>query len=257
MRPLAYALLLALFLQTPGNAAASETRTYRLDNRPAEDVARQLKDLYPSGELAITAHGQQMIIRGSAGVLGEIEQLVETMDVAPAQLRISVRSGQRGNSTKQGGGLLVKKDGRISAGAERRVTTTRQNRERTLVMQDGGSAHITSGRIRTIPIALQGGRNPAVLLDQIETRSGFVVSPQVISDRTVELTIMSFEEDPANDMPGYKTEAVMTIRRVEPDQWVDLGSSQTSQAGNRSGITYRTAGDSRQSQSFEVKVNLL
>lgn len=257
MRPLAYTLLLVLSFHTLGNAAAAETRTYRLDNRPAGDVASQLKDLYPSGELAITAHGQQMIIRGSPGVLGEIEQLVETMDVAPVQLRISVRSGHRQDSKSQGGGLLVKKDGRISADVQRRVTTTRQNNERTLVMQDGGSAHITSGQIRTIPIALQGGRNPAVLLDQVETRSGFVVSPQVISDQTVELTIMSFEEDPANDMPGYETEAVMTIRRVGPDQWVELGSSQTSQAGNRSGITYRTGGDSRDSQSFEVKVNLL
>ncbi|MDX1560664.1 MAG: secretin, partial [Marinobacter sp.] len=139
---------------------------------------------------------------------------------------------------------------------ERRVTSTGNAQERTLVMQDGQSAHITSGQIRTIPVAVRGGRNPAAFLQQVETRSGFLVSPQVISDQAVELSIVSFEEEPAN-LDGYETEAVVTIRRVEPGQWVSLGSTATRSSQERSGITYQVNSSRSDNRSFEVRVDLL
>jgi hypothetical protein len=254
MRSLVCLLLLTLVLPA---GADTEARTYTLENRPAGDIANQLRELYSADEIAITAQGQQMIIRAEYDVLREIDSLIDTMDVAPLQIRVSVRSGSNMNSKSQGGGVTFSKDGKFSVGAERKVTTTRQNRERSLVMQDGVSAHITSGQVRTLPVALRGGFDPLIILEQIETRSGFVVTPRVISRQTVELTILSFEEDPARAIKGYETEAVMTIRRVEPGQWVELGSSRTSRAGNRSGITYRAGGNRQQNQTFEVKVNLL
>lgn len=250
-------LAMTLVLAAPmATAATPEARTYTLDARPAEDVARQLRELYPGNQLTITSRGQQMIVRAEPRILDEVGQLIETMDVAPAQLRITVRSRSNLDGARQGGGVSAH-DGRVTVTGERRVTTTRRNQERSLVIQDGQTAHITSGQVRTLPIAIRGGRNPAAILDRVETRSGFLVSPQVISDQIVELNIMSFENDPQNDIPGYETEAVMTVRRVQTGEWVELGSTQTTEAGSQSGITYRVGGDSQQNQSFEVRVEVL
>lgn len=254
--PAIMALWLSLVIIPLSALAATEVRTYQLNNRSSEQVAAQIRALYPDDQVAITARGLQMIVRGEPEVLDEIGSLVQTMDVAPVQMRITVRSRSNLDAKSGGGGIAVS-NGQARANIERKVTTTRRNQERTLVVQDGQSAHIHSGQVKTVPIAIQGGRNPAAILGQIETRSGFLVSPQVISDQTIELNIVSFEEDPADDIPGYETEALITIRRVEPGQWVELGSTRSSQASNHSGITYQVGGDQRENQTIEVRVELL
>lgn len=252
-----FTVLLALLLFFSGTATAQpEARTYQMGQRSAESVAQQIRELYPDDQISITARGQQMVVRGEPAVLDEIGLLVETMDVAPAQMRITVRSRNNVDSKSGGAGVSVNNN-QVGITAERKVTTTRRNQERTLVVQDGQSAHITSGQVRTVPIAIRGGRNPAAFLDQVETRSGFLVSPRVISDQAIELNIVSFEEDPKENIPGYKTEALMTIRRVEPGEWVELGSTRERRAGEQSGIVYQTSGNSRQNQTFEVRVEVL
>lgn len=250
-------LVLILVLMTSTSVfAAPESRTYRLDNRAAEGVAAQVRDLYGSDQVRITARGQQMIIRGEPAVLDEIGMLVDTMDVAPVQMRITVRSRSNLDATSGGGGVTIS-NGQAGARIERKVTSTRRNQEHTLIVQDGQSAHITSGQVRAVPVAVRGGRNPAAVLGQVATRSGFLVSPQALSDSAIELNIVSFEEDPKTDIPGYETEALMTIRRVEPGQWVELGSTRSRQSGTRSGITYQVGGSERDNQTFEVRVDLL
>src|SRR5690554_6974742 len=170
-------------------------------------------------------------------------------------MRITVRYRQSSDSSGSGAGVSVNRN-RVSAGVEQSSRSSNSSSQRHLVVQDGQSAHITSGSVRTLPFAVQGGRNPAVILEQVETRSGFVVSPQSISDQAVELNIVSFEEDPAA-LPGYETEALMTIRRVEPGQWVSLGGTRTSMMQEQQGITYRVNGKRSENQSIAVKVEIL
>lgn len=239
-----------------GNALAqAESRTYQLNNRAGEDVAAQVQELYQGSPVTVIARGQQLVVRGEPQLLDEIGTLVETLDVAPVQLRVTVRSRSESGGKGSGAGFSVSEN-EVSVGAERRITSTGQSQERSLVMQDGHSAHITSGQIRTLPVAVRGGRNPAAFLQQVETRSGFLVSPQVISDRAVELSIVSFEEEPAN-LQGYETEAVVTIRRVEPGQWVALGSTATRSSREQTGITYQVNSSRSDNRSFEVRVDIL
>lgn len=236
--------------------AAPEARQYQLGQRAASDVAQQIRDLYPGNEVAITSRGQQMTVRAEPSVLDEIGQLVETMDVAPVQMRVTVRSRNTGMGKQGGGGVTASGDG-VNVEATRKTTSTRQSRERSLIVQEGQSAQINSGQVRTLPVAVRGGRNPAAFLEQIETRSGFIVSPLVISDKAVELTIVSFEEDPESGVSGYETEALMTLRRVEPGQWVSLGSTRESRSGKQTGIVYQTGQDSRSANTWEVRVDLM
>ncbi|MDX5335655.1 MAG: secretin [Marinobacter sp.] len=246
------ALVFALFSTL---ALAQESRVYQLNNRTSADVANQIKELYQQAPVSVSARGQQLVVRGEPGLLDEIGTLIESIDVPPVQMRISVRYRQDIGGKQSGGGVTIS-DNRAGANVERRTISTNSSTERQLVVQDGQSAHITSGNVRTIPFAVQGGRNPAAILEQVETRSGFIVTPQAISDQTVELNIVSFEEDPAS-IQGYETEALMTIRRVEPGQWVSLGGTSTSQSHRQDGITYRVTGNRSENQSVDVKVDIL
>lgn len=247
------AVMIGLF--SSQTLAQSESRAYQLNNRPGDDVAEQIRELYQGSPVTVTARGQQLIVRGQPALLEEIERLVETLDVAPIQLRITVRSMTDSGGKHSGAGISAsRKQAEISA--QHRVTSTGSTQERTLIMQDGQSAHITSGQIRTIPVAVRGGRNPAAFLQQVETRSGFLVSPQVISERAVELSIVSFGQEAASP-DGYETEAVVTIRRVEPGQWVSLGSTETRSTQTHNGITYQVNSNQSENRSFEVRVDVL
>lgn len=247
--------VLVLFVSSP-LLAAPEARQYQLGQRAAGDVAQQIRDLYPGNEVTITSQGQQMTVRAEPPVLDEIGQLVETMDVAPVQMRVTIRSRNTGMGKQGGGGVSISND-RVNVEATRKTTSTQQTQERSLIVQEGQSAQINSGQVRTLPVAIRGGRNPAAFLEQVETRSGFIVSPQVISDQAIELNIVSFEEDPDSGVPGYETEALMTLRRVEPGQWVSLGSTRQSQSGQQSGIVYQTGQDSSRANTWEVRVDLM
>jgi len=247
-------ILMPALISGTGSAHA-DSRAWQLNNRPGEDVASQVRELYQGEPVSVTARGQQLVVRGDQQLLDEIGMLIETLDVAPAQLRITVRSQEDIGGKRSGGGVTTTRNG-AGVVVEHRVTSTGGSRERSLMVMDGQSAHITSGQVRTLPFAVQGGRNPAAIFEQVETRSGFVVSPQVISDRAVELNIMSFEADPA-ELDGYETQAVVTIRRVEPGQWVSLGSTSTESTHKQSGIAYSVKSSRSDNRSFEVKVDIV
>ena len=252
-------LLALLFMVTSAFTTAAlaepETRIYQLNNRTADDVSQQVSSLYQGTAVNVTARGRQLVVRGEPRILDEIGMLISTLDVPPIQMRISVRYQQNIGGKQSGGGVSIS-SGQANVQVERRTISTSSSTERQLVVQDGQSAHITSGNVRSLPFAVQGGRNPALILEQVDTRSGFVVSPQAISDQAVELSIVSFEEDPAA-LPGYETEALMTVRRVQPGQWVSLGGTRTHEARERDGITYRVTGRQAENQSIDVKVDIL
>lgn len=257
LRNLSFLLFLvsALALLSGTGPAHAESRAYQLNSRPAEDVASQIRELYQGEPISVIARGRQIVVRGDLQLLDEISTLINTLDVAPAQLRITVRSTDDIGGKRSGTGVTATRN-EIGVTAERRVTSTGGSRERSLIVMDGQSAQISSGQVRTLPFAVRGGRNPAAIMTQVETRSGFVVSPQLISDRSVELNIVSFEADPA-ELEGYETQAVVTIRRVEPGQWISLGSTSTRSNRSESGITYSVKSSQSDNRSFEVKVDVI
>lgn len=246
--------LLVLWLLA-SSALAAETRVYTLQNRAADDVAAQVRDLYQASAITVSSNGQQLVVRGEPQLLDEIGTLVTSLDVAPAQLRITVRTRERIGGESSGAGVSAG-NGQVSAGAGNTVISTAGSEQRSVVVQDGQSAQILSGQVRTLPFAVRGGRNPAAVLEQVATHSGFVVSPQVISGETVELNIVSFEEDPAA-IEGYDTEALVTIRRVSPGEWVSLGGVDTQAQEHQSGITYQVRSSQNRSRLVDIKVDIL
>lgn len=66
------ALLFLLFSGTI--AVAPEARTHEMGQRSAEDVARQIRELYLNGQISITARGQQIEVPDEPSVLCEGNQ---------------------------------------------------------------------------------------------------------------------------------------------------------------------------------------
>ena len=254
-----------LFSVSANAFAASQSRAYNLNQRPAADVAAQIRDLYE--EVNVTVVGQKIVARGETRLLDEIDQIIQQLDVATAQLRISVQSREDIGGKRSSGGVNLTQNNTSSSrniinsntvtiSAQSKTTRSSGNRERSLVVQDGQSAQISAGQIRSLPFAARGGRNPAVLLQLVETRSGFVVTPRMISPQNIELSIMSFEQD-APALPGYDTEALMTIRQVQPGQWVSLGGVDRSESRENSGIVYQVNSSENRSSEIRVRVDIL
>ena len=254
-----------LFLVSANAFAASQSRAYNLNQRPAADVAAQIRDLYE--EVNVTVVGQKIIARGETRLLDEIGQIIQQLDVATAQLRISVQSREDLGGKRNGGGVNLTQNNASSSrniinsntvtiNAQSKTTRSSGNRERSLIVQDGQSAQVSAGQIRSLPFAARGGRNPAVLLQLVETRSGFVVTPRMISPQNIELSIMSFEQD-APALPGYDTEALMTIRQVQPGQWVSLGGVERSESHQNSGIVYHVISSENRTSEIRVRVDIL
>ena len=143
--PLQLALAFLLGLISSQVLAQAESRTYQLNNRPGDDVAVQIRELYQGSPVTVTARGQQLVVRGEPPLLEEIGRLVETLDVAPVQVRITVRSRTDSGGKRSGAGISAS-NGQAGISAERRVTSTGSAQERSVIMQDGQSAHITSGQ---------------------------------------------------------------------------------------------------------------
>ena len=254
-----------LFSVSANVFAASQSRAYNLNQRPAADVAAQIRDLYD--EVNVTVVGQKIVARGETRLLDEIGQIIQQLDVATAQLRISVQSREDIGGKRSGGGVNLTQNNAssdrniingntVTIGAQSKTTRSSGNRERSLIVQDGQSAQVSAGQIRRLPFAARGGRNPAVLLQLVETRSGFVVTPRMISPQNIELSIMSFEQD-APALPGYDTEALMTIRQIQPGQWVSLGGVNRSESRENSGIVYQVNSSENRSSEIRVRVDIL
>jgi type II secretory pathway component GspD/PulD (secretin) len=254
-----------LFLVSASAFAASQSRAYNLNQRPAAAVAAQIRDLYE--EVNVTVVGQKIVARGEARLLDEIGQIIQQLDVATAQLLISVQSREDIGGKRSGSGVNLTQNNAssnrnitnssaVTINAQSKTTRSSGNRKRSLIVQDGQSAQVSAGQIRSLPFAARGGRNPVVLLQRVETRSGFVVTPRMISPQNIELSIMSFEQD-APALPGYDTEALMTIRQVQPGQWVSLGGVDRSESRENSGIVYQVNSSENRSSEIRVRVDIL
>ncbi len=236
--------------------AQTQTRVFDLQNRPAEQVVGEIRALYPGNQVHLTSHGQQLVVRASADDISEIARLVKRLDVPSHQLRITVRRVHEVNKHSQGGGVTISSNG-VSAGAGSRTYSTEQNTSHSVIVQDGQGAHVTSGSIRRVPVAVQGGRNPAALLQSVNFTSGFVVRPQYISDHQVELHIIAFNDEPNQNASKAQTAAVVTIRRVEPGHWVMLGGTDQQQKQQHTGTTWQAGGSKKDNTHYEVRVDVV
>lgn len=213
-RPLHLLAGLVLCLWASMAAGALENRLFDLQHRRAEDVIAQLRELYGSA-IQLSANGQTLVVRATPERLTEIEALLPQIDQPPRQVRLTLREG-----------TLASRNG--FDGRPGRVYSTTRDALRSVTVQDQQSARIASGQITRAPVAARGGWNPAVVLEEVDQTSGFLVQPTVLSDDQVELRITAIRNQPASGRLERETANITTVRRVRAGEWVELGAEQHS-----------------------------
>ena len=234
-------LFLTLILTTPSAVGAPESHVFELQNRSAQDVVPQLRNLYGDA-LHLSPDGQNLMIRAEPEQLAEIKSLLKKIDEPVRQVRLSLRHRAMASS-----------DG--NKGASSRTYSTTQASTRSLVVQDRQIARISSGRIARLPVAARGGKDPMVILEEVDMTSGFLVRPSVLSKEQVELHITAIRKEPIKGQPDYETAGVVTIRRVNPGEWVELGEERRSASTRKGSRVYST--QSKGNRLWEVKVEVL
>ena len=208
-------LIIALAFTPLTTSAAPETHVFELQHRKATSVLPQLQNLYGQEGVSFSPDGQSLMVRAEAEQLAEIKQLLKTLDEPPYQVRMKVRHRDLATGSE-------------NQGSTSRVYSTRRNSVRSITVQNGQMAQISSGRVARVPVAARGGDNPAVILEEVDLSSGFLVKPSVISKNQVELQIVAIRNEPVEGMTTYETAGVVTIRRVNPGEWVQLGQEKSS-----------------------------
>lgn len=237
-------------------APALRAEVVTLQHRPPEQLLPELRALYPADQAAFMTDGQRLVIRATPQVVEEIRQLLTVLDVPVAQLRILVRQrgGQQG--TQQDLGVGVDRQG-VSVSGQRITQSTQRQSQRSLMVQDGQTAEISAGQVRALPLLVQGGDNPAVLYQQAQATSGFLVTPRLISPQQIELQIVAAERHFEGDSARLNAAAVVTQRRVSPGEWVSLGGVEESQQVQRGGLIYQAGTHHQSGQQFEVMVEVM
>ncbi|MFE8070607.1 secretin N-terminal domain-containing protein [Marinobacteraceae bacterium S3BR75-40.1] len=232
-------LVVGLLLFSALAQAAPKVEIFQLHNREASDLLQHLEPLYPDNTVVFSADGQRLMVKAEPQQLEEIRQLVTRLDVAPVQLRISVRQVSGGQKEPPG----------------TQVITTQSHTVRSIVVQSGEAAHIKAGSIRRVPTAVQGGRNPAMLTEEQSLESGILVQPKSLGRQQVELKVVTFENEPAGTT-NQETAALVSILRITPGEWVSLGGSEEENASTASGGRVYDTG-SQQDRHWEVKVDVV
>lgn len=234
-------LMAALLVAAPLASSAPKSRVFELENRQAQTVVPQLRNLY-GNDVQLSPDGQDLMVRAEPAQLSEIESLLERIDQPVRQVRLSLRHRKiaASNSNK---------------GTKNRVFSTQKKTVRSLVVRNKQLARISSGRIARLPVAARGGEDPMVVLEEVDMTSGFLVRPTVLSEEQVELHITALRNEPVQSRPGYQTAGVVTIRRVTPGEWVELGEERRSSRSQDNSRVYAT--QSKSDRYWEVKVEVL
>lgn len=233
LRKLVVILTLCMAAAQAGQAASIEV--IDLQHRTAAEMIPLLEPLLGPNDL-LTGAGMRLILRSGPATLGEVRQILETMDAAPANLVISVRRGALGGSSErelqvQGrAGVVVIGDG-SGTRIIRRQTADRDRSVQTLRVLEGQTALIRTGE--SVPhaqpglILLPAGGLITPGVDYRDVERGFLVRPQVGRDDRVRLEIKQVHERESRAGGGrIEFQQVDTVLSGGLGEWIRIAGAE-------------------------------
>jgi len=196
--------LLLVFLCTVSIGAEKGTLVYKAKHRTVEELAGMIHPLLgPDGKLSIDPRTNSLIVADAKENLGRIEKFLETADLAPASVRVSMEYAEKGRLEARGltvnwvageGGFRFGNLGALPADWDRGIRITGKHKTYTtsradrffLLVQSGSEGRIDLGK--TVPHAkwlVDYSRSQGYLtvgVDFVEANTGFVVSPRVTGE---------------------------------------------------------------------------
>ena len=278
------ALLVAALAPAPA-AARDElvTEVFTVGYRPVEEVVELIRPLVPAPG-HVGGMRDQLVVRTTARNMAEIRRVLESINKAPVNLQISVRSTLEGMHTRRGietygtsrvgdaeigrgeasgtRGLTI---GQGSSGV-RIVRTQSEEDDRAtqrVRVLEGQTAFISTGQ--SVPVAdrsvsvsgsgnvvVQQGRRGVTYRDA--TR-GFYVRPR-LSGSQVTLEISPFRTSVSRESGGaFDVDRASTVVSGRLGEWIAIGDYSSSDVYNERGITAATAGRKNTERTTYVKVD--
>lgn len=257
--------ILLLLLSISHSIFAQSVEIIPVQYRSAEDIASQIKALYPEQSVRVVGRNQQMTVRADEQVIDEIKQLVTTLDTAPHQFLISV-SGDTSNRHNSAGvsGTISTSTSSSSSNSTVTVKThnksfkTRGTGSQSIRVLEGHSAYISAGQKKPVRDRQYINGQWVNKVDYIDMTSGFYVEPRLIGSNQVELKIRTQQNQASkqhyNEIDTATTHSVQIIRLGE---WSTIGGTYQDSSSDNGGISHSTQRQNIDNQSLTIKVELV
>ena len=274
-----------LLLLSPQLAWANELEIIALRHRSAEEVLPVIRPLLDKNAVA-SGMNYQLILRTSPRNLEQIRKLLESIDVAPRRLKITVMQNVDSETvarlTEVSGNVGLSREARIvvpgsgdnsglnvelGQGQDRlkaRVASTRsaedERNTQQLQVLEGNRALVRSGQSVPVPqrqvIQNQWGTQVIDSTQYQEAGSGFYVLPRISGDR------VTLEISTQNDafVPGSSSQPVVRVQQASSTvagrlgEWLEVGG--LGQQTNNDDSTISTRGTSRTREQRTVLIRV-
>lgn len=277
-------LWMALLL-LPRLAWAGELEIIALKHRSAEEVLPIIRPLLDQGDVA-SGMNYQLILRTSPRNLEQIRRLLESIDVAPRRLKITVMQNVDSETvarlTEVSGSVGLSREARIAVpgsgdssglnvelgqGQDRlkaRVSSTRsledERNTQQLQVLEGNRALVRSGQSVPVPqrqvIQDRWGTRVIDSTHYQEAASGFYVLPRISGDRvTLEISAQHDAFVPGSgDQPTVRVQQASSTVSGRLGEWLEVGGSGQQKNNDDSTISTRGASRTREQRSVLIRV---
>ncbi len=276
---------IGMLLLLPQLAWANELEIIALKHRSAEEVLPVIRPLLDKGDVA-SGMNYQLILRTSPRNLEQIRKLLESIDVAPRRLKITVMQNVDSETvarlTEVSGNVGLSREARIAVpgsgdnsglnvelgkGQDRlkaRVISTRsledERNTQQLQVLEGNRALVRSGQSVPVPqrqvIQNQWGTQVIDSTQYQEAGSGFYVLPRISGDRvTLEISAQNEAFVPGGgDQPIMRVQQASSTVSGRLGEWLEVGG--LGQQKNHDGSTLSTRGASRTREQRSVLIRV-
>ncbi len=257
--------ILFLLLSLSQATFAQGVEVIPVQYRSAEDVASQIKALYPEQQVQVVGRYQQLTVRADEQTIDEIKQLVMSLDTAPHQFLISVsgNANSQHNRSEVSGSISTSphsssSNNTVTVKAQNKTYKTRGSGSQVIRVLEGHSAYISAGQKKPVRDRQRVNGQWVNDVSYIDMTSGFYVEPRLIGSDQVELKIRTQQNQASkqhyNEIDTATTDSVQIVKLGE---WSTIGGTYQDSQSNNGGISYSTQRQSIDNQSLTIKVELV
>jgi hypothetical protein len=278
-------LLISLALLLLAAPVWAELEVIELQHRSAEDMLPIVRPLLDKEDVA-SGMNNRLILRASPKRIAEIKKLLESLDVAPRRLKITVMQDVDADTiarlTEVSGSVGVGRDARVTVpgsgdgsglsvetgrGQDRlraRVYSTRslETDRKTQQMQvlEGNRALVSSGLSVPVPvrqvIQRPWGTEVVETTEYRQVDSGFYVLPRISGDRvTVEISTQNDALAPGGGVyPTTRTQQTSSTVSGRLGEWMVVGGIGRGANTDSNTISAHSAARSQEQRSVLIKV---
>ncbi|WP_126455262.1 secretin N-terminal domain-containing protein [Sulfuriflexus mobilis] len=254
---------IAMLLISTALFAADRIEVISLKHRSVNEIIPIIKPLLGDGT-AVSGQGFNLIIRAPESSLLEVRELIQQLDRAPKQLRISVRRQQADTVSRQD----IEASGSIRSGdAEIHINKpgppqlrlyethgdSNNGGTQTIHVQEGRQAYIQVGQ--QIPVAQRSIDQFGTIHESIEYKNattGFYVLGRVNGDHvTLDISPHSISLN-RHGQQSFDVQQASTTLNGKLGEWMELGGLTQSEKNNQRGTVYSTR--RRKDQDLQIQI---